>query len=367
MSEYYIGLLSGTSMDAVDSALVDFSDETPKLISTHNEIFPINLKKECESHITKKNTSTDSLEKLNIELGHLFATAANNLISQSKIEKNKIIAIGSHGQTIFHKPNDPKPFSLQIGDGNIIASSTNIKTIADFRSKDISLGGQGAPLTPAFHEVLFRNDNSNQAVINIGGITNITYLPKDFKKLIIGFDSGPGNTLLDLWAEKYLNKTYDENGNWGKSGKINLQLLESFLNDGYFKLPLPKSTGREHFNLAWLENYLTENLKPEDVQATLVELTAKSIANHIEKFAPETQEIILCGGGTHNDFLCLRIQENLKNIPVFTTEKYGFHPDWIEAMTFAWLAKQNLDQKPGNLPSVTGATKAAVLGSVYFA
>ncbi len=365
MTEFYIGILSGTSMDAVDVALVDFSDKYPHLIVTHSEKFPAELKQQLHQLILEKNTSLENFGKLDTKLGKLFAVAVNNLLAISPIKKENILAIGSHGQTIFHHPNDDAPFSLQIGDANIIAALTGIKTIADFRNKDIALGGQGAPLTPAFHNILFRNTEINRAVINIGGISNITYLPKDLTKPIIGFDPGPGNTLLDLWAEKHLQKSYDENGQWAASGKVDNILLNDLLADPYFHFPLPKSAGREHFNLAWLEAHLSPTIKAKDVQATLSALTAKSITTHIEKYSPLTEEIILCGGGVHNLHLLETLQANLETIPLYSSEKYGVHPDWVEAMTFAWLAKQHLSQLPGNLPSVTGASKAAILGCVY--
>lgn len=367
MSEYFLGLLSGTSMDAIDAALVDFSDNNVRLIATHSQKFPHDLKKECETLIRNKSTTLLDFGKLNTQLGHLFADTANQLISNANVKKENILAIGSHGQTIFHHPNDKNPFSLQMGDGNIIASSTGIQTVADFRSKDIALGGQGAPLTPAFHNVLFRDTTQNRAAVNIGGIANITYLPADQNQSIIGFDSGPGNTLLDLWTEKHLKKSYDKNGNWAKTGKISIELLTNMLKDNFFTLALPKSTGREYFNLPWLEHYLSDEITPEDVQATLVELTATTIVNHIKEFSSNADDIILCGGGTHNEYLVQRIKELAGTISVSSSEQFGYHPDWIEAMTFAWLAKQNIEQKPGNLPSVTGASRSAILGSIYFA
>lgn len=365
MSDIYIGILSGTSIDAVDVAMVDFSQTYPKLLCTHNEKFPSELKNELQQIIFEKKSSLENLGKLNIKLGKLFATAVNNLLQMSAIKKEKVTAIGSHGQTIFHHPNDEHPFSLQLGDANIIAALTGIKTIADFRNKDIALGGQGAPLTPAFHNVLFRSTEINRAIINIGGITNITYLPKDMNKPIFGFDSGPGNTLLDLWAEKHLKKSYDENGQWAAKGEINLSLLNNLLTDPYFHSPLPKSAGREHFHLTWLDTHLSLALKPEDVQNTLSALTAKSITNHISKHLPQTEEIILCGGGVHNQHLVKTLEAYVEKIPLYSSQKYGVHPDWVEAMTFAWLAKQHLNEQPGNLPSVTGANRRAILGCVY--
>lgn len=365
MSEYYIGLLSGTSIDAVDAALVDFSTSTPKLIATHNELFEKDLKAQLQKLVFSRHTSLEMFGKLDVALGKLFAQSVNTLLKKSNISAKDVIAIGSHGQTVFHHPNDENPFSMQIGDANIIATLTTIKTVADFRSKDITLGGQGAPLTPAFHEVLFRNNQTNRAIINLGGITNITYLPKNESENIIGFDSGPGNTLIDCWAEKNINKNYDENGQWAKSGKVNNAFLQNMLSDNYFSHPIPKSTGREYFNLEWVESYISSTIQPEDIQSTLTELTAITIQQHINTHAPQTSEIIICGGGAHNSYLVSRISQLLNPITVHLSDKYGVDPDWIEAMTFAWLAKQNINQKPGNLPSVTGASKSAILGSIY--
>lgn len=362
MSEYYIGLLSGTSVDAIDAALVDFSTPPLKLVATHSEAFDDEIKKQIQQLVFNQYTTLENFGKLNTALGKLFAKAANELLKKSNIPADKINAIGSHGQTVFHHPNDENPFSLQIGDANIIAALTNIKTVADFRSKDLALGGQGAPLTPAFHEVLFRSENKNRAIINIGGITNITYLPKNKSENIIGFDSGPGNTLMDCWIEKHNNSPYDKNGDWASRGKINKDFLSALLSDNYFSQSIPKSTGREYFNSNWVQKNISTNIRPEDVQATLAELTAITIKTHVENFAVETQEIILCGGGVHNIYLVNRISKSLNNVPVLISSELGIDPDWIEAMTFAWLAKQHITQKPGNIPSVTGASAMTILG-----
>lgn len=293
-----------------------------------------------------------------------FAAAINQFLQVYNIAPAQIEAIGSHGQNIYHHPHPPYPFTLQIGDPNTIAALTGITTVADFRRKDLAYGGQGAPLVPAFHAEIFRHPHKNRVIVNIGGIANITVLPADPTQPVIGFDTGPGNALLDSWIAKHLEQTHDHDGKWAAQGQYSETLLNALLSDPYFFHPSPKSTGREYFNLNWLKNFLPFTAKPVDIQATLVELTARSIIDAINKHMLEG-EIFVCGGGAHNAFLMQRLGSLAKNYTVSSTQTLHISPDWIEAMAFAWLAKQTLEKKPGNMPQVTGARQTAILGGIY--
>ena len=365
MSQLYIGLMSGTSLDGIDAALVDFSDAKPILQAS----LYYDLKPEIRQIILALRqpgfNEIHRLGELDVMLGNEFANAVNLLLQQEKISKNAIRAIGSHGQTIRHQPQHQYPFTLQVGDPNIIAAKTGITTVADFRRRDIAHGGQGAPLVPAFHQSLFLNREINRAIVNIGGIANVTLLFKDFSQPVLGFDTGPGNTLLNAWTEEHLQKSHDRDGSWAAQGTVDKALLTNLLNDPYFQLPAPKSTGQEYFNLIWLKKFLKNNINPADVQATLVELTARSIVDAISNYFPNG-EILICGGGFHNQFLISRIRALATHYSVDSTAKYGVDPDWMEAIAFAWLAKQTIEGKPGNLKEVTGAHCEAVLGGVFY-
>ncbi len=372
MRELYIGLMSGTSMDAIDAALVDFSADlnTPHLIATHKSPMPRAMRDQLLDLCTPDFDEINRCGMVDMELGKLFAISANELLAKSKIARADIIAIGSHGQTIRHYPNAATPFTLQIANPNVIAELTGITTVADFRTRDMVKGGQGAPLVPAFHQQLFRDQQQDRIILNLGGIANITWLPADRNLPVIGFDTGPASTLLDAWVNQHLQQPYDKNGAWAASGKINNDLLEILLDDPYFKLAAPKSTGREYFNLAWLEKYLEQwsrKISAADVQTTLTELTAQSVAAAIHKVLNnKSAQILVCGGGIHNLYLLQRIKDLCADCDIQSTEKFGVHPDWVEAMAFAWLAQQTLARKPGNLPGVTGASGYAILGGVYF-
>lgn len=357
MNELYIGLMSGTSADGIDAALVDFSQPHPQLIATHYNPYPRELRQLILELCHPGTNEINRLGELDIALGKAFAHTANTLLENQKISSTQIKAIGSHGQTIRHHPH--LKFTLQIGDPNVIAAETGITTIADFRRRDLAHGGQGAPLVPAFHQEIFASKES-RAIVNIGGIANITVLTDS----VLGFDTGPGNNLLDAWAETHLQKTYDENGTWAAQGKVNIELLNQLLADPYFKLAPPKSTGREYFNLNWLKKFLTPSISAVDVQATLAELTAINITDAVKKHL-NTGEIFICGGGAHNAFLLSRIKELAKPLTAHSTSQLGIDPDWVEAIAFAWLAKQTLNKKPGNLTAVTGAKKPAILGGIY--
>lgn len=365
MSKLFIGLMSGTSLDGIDAAIVDFSHTKPQLLG-HN---CYELSSELRQTILELRqpgfNEINRVAELDNQLGNEFANAVNLLLQKENINKSHIVAIGSHGQTIRHQPHAPYPFTLQIGDPNIIAAKTGITTVADFRRKDIALGGQGAPLVPAFHAALFATTEINRIIVNIGGIANATLLPKDGFKPVLGFDTGPGNTLLDTWALQHLQQPYDKNGDWATTGKIDEEWLSLLLKDPFFKLPPPKSTGQEFFNLTWLKNTMPPTISPTDVQTTLVDLTARSILEAINHHF-DKGEILICGGGIHNHYLTSRIRTLAKHYTVDSTEKFGIPPDWMEAMAFAWLAKQTLEKNSGNIPSVTGALQASVLGGVYY-
>jgi len=368
--ELYIGLLSGTSMDGVDAALIDFGAgrESPQLITTYSEPISTELKQALLKLCKPGENGINRMGHADNKLGQLFAKSCLQLLKKANINAKEIKAIGSHGQTIRHVPNTDYPFTLQIGDPNIIAAATDITTVADFRRRDMALGGQAAPLAPAFHNFLLRAADENRWVLNIGGIANVTYLAADKNALILGFDTGPGNTLLDAWCSEQLGKPYDNAGRWASSGNINAELLSVLLNDAYFQAAPPKSTGREYFNLDWLQQHLrslSSRPSAEDIQATLLELTARSITNAIQSIDKNPGSIWVCGGGTHNQQLMARLKELCGSHRITTTKEIGVSPDWIEAMCFAWLAQQTLKGLPGNLPSVTGAKQLSILGAIY--
>jgi anhydro-N-acetylmuramic acid kinase len=368
MPEFYIGLMSGTSMDAVDAVLVDMDKNIPVLRHYHKVPVPGKLRAHLISVAQEENTTLNRLSELDVRLGRLFAETALDLLRQSGTSAEMVRAIGSHGQTIYHRPAGPFPTSLQIGDPNIIAERTGITTVADFRRRDMAAGGQGAPLVPAFHEAVFRLNDRNRVIVNIGGIANITILPANPLKKVGGFDTGPGNTLMDGWIKKQQRKNRDDCGRWAASGEVDEALLSKMLKDPYFRKTPPKSTGREYFNPAWLDKVLKrskQRIPAKHVQATLCELTARSISDAIHEHAPQTHEVLVCGGGVHNLALMLRLQMLMGTIRVVSTEEFNTDPDYVEAIAFAWLAKQTLQGGAGNLPSVTGAGRAVVLGGIY--
>jgi len=368
MPEFYIGLMSGTSMDAIDAAVVNFGGQTPTLIASHSEPLDSETRHSLLGLCQNGDNELERMARLDVRMGRLFAAAALAALRASGLAPAQISAIGSHGQTIRHEPSGGEPFSIQIGNPSIIVEATGITTVADFRTRDIAAGGQGAPLAPAFHNAVFRCTNHDRAVINIGGIANITYLPAATTEDVTGFDIGAGNVLMDAWASLHLNAPLDRDGQWAAGGTVNDALLTTLLNDAYFRSNPPKSTGREYFNLPWLNRALEQFPtvpSPQDVQATLAELTARTICEAINQYAPKTQRLLLCGGGVHNRTLVGRITCLLPGMQVASTASLGVDPDWLEAMAFAWLAKQTLAAQPGNLPSVTGARHPAVLGGIY--
>jgi anhydro-N-acetylmuramic acid kinase len=366
MPELYIGLMSGTSLDGIDAALVDFQDDKAHLVEFECLPFPEDIQSVIQ-RLSKPDEliSLKEYGAMDTQLGQLFAKAVNSLLAKTDIPASSVNAIGSHGQTIYHAPEIRYPFSLQIGDPNIIAELTGITTVADFRRRDIAANGQGAPLVPAFHQAVFHHPDEHRCIVNIGGIANITVLPKHQLTDIIGFDTGPGNTLMDLWIKLHRNLSYDKNGDWAKTGKIDHSLVALLKQDAYFNAAPPKSTGKEYFSLPWVYQYFDAfSYKAEDIQASLCFLTAITICDAIKKHAPTTERVLICGGGIHNDYLQELIQQNI-DCPVESTERHGLHPDHVEAMAFAWLARQTLNNLPGNLKEVTGAINSVILGGIY--
>ncbi|PKG56664.1 anhydro-N-acetylmuramic acid kinase [Shewanella sp. Choline-02u-19] len=364
---YYIGLMSGTSMDGVDAVLVKFTADTPTLVEYHSEAIPAPLLNNLQKLCLPGNDEINRLGHLDRAVGKLFAKAVNNLLEKAGVDKLAVIAIGSHGQTVRHMPNLEMGFTLQIGDPNTIAAETDIDVIADFRRKDIALGGQGAPLVPAFHQHVFAMPNHKRIILNIGGIANITYLPGN-TDAVTGFDTGPGNTLIDAWIQHQQDLPYDKEGAWAKAGTTDEKMLQHLLSHPYFSLAAPKSTGRELFNQAWLEQQLAEfnYLSAADIQSTLLDLTCYSIANDALALATEA-EMYVCGGGAYNTELMCRLQKLLPNYKIVTTAELGINPQWVEGIAFAWLAMRFHLGLPGNLPAVTGASRAAILGGKFYA
>ncbi len=365
MSSLFIGLMSGTSIDAIDAALVDFT-HGPTLIATHSHPIDSKLRQQLLTLSEGCHNELTMMLMLDHQMGHLFADATNALLQTAGIDAAAITAIGSHGQTVRHYPESG--YSLQLGDANLIAEHTGITTVADFRRRDLAAGGEGAPLVPAFHRAVFHSDQQDRVIINIGGIANITHLPATTDATVSGFDTGPGNILMDGWAMRHLKQPFDEGGAWAKGGEINLALLQRMLQDPFFSHLPPKSTGREHFNIEWLERQLEQGqpaLPPESVQATLCQLTAHTIALSIKEHCPNSEAAFICGGGAHNRTLLQKIEAELAPRHLATTYALDISADWVEAVAFAWLAKERLAMRSGNLPAVTGAAHPVVLGAIY--
>ncbi len=366
MAALFIGLMSGTSMDGIDAALLDLSADTPSILATHSHAYPDQLHAHLEAALQLTDPLQADLTALDKAVGDCFAAAANTLLQKSNIAPADVKAIGSHGQTIRHEPDITHPYSLQIGNPTIIAAHTGIDVVADFRRADIEAGGQGAPLAPAFHRAVLAHPDEARVALNLGGIANITTLPADKSVPVTGFDTGPASTLMDYWAQQHLNARMDTGGQWAAGGQIDSVLLARMLSDSYFSAVPPKSTGREYFNGAWLARYLDGLETPaQSIQTTLCELTARSIADAVHDFARDSRRVIVCGGGAHNDYLMTRLQANLPGIAIDSSETHGISPDWVEAAAFAWLAQQRLEEKAGNLPSVTGAERAVLLGTIH--
>ncbi len=359
----YIGLISGSSADALDAALVEFRGDLPRLRAVHSHAFPAEFRHQVLALSQSALTlSLSEIAALDVECARQFAAAALELLEKAGMEPGAITALGSHGQTLLHAPHQEPPRTWQIGDPNTLAQLTGITTVADFRRRDLAVGGQGAPLVPIFHRALFQNREETRVVLNLGGIANITVLPADGGP-VLGFDTGPANCLLDAWISRYRQQPLDREGAWALSGQVDRSLLDQLLSDAYFQRPPPKSTGRDYFNLDWLQARLPADYSPVNIQATLLRLTVESVAGEVEKFSPH--RLLVCGGGAHNTALMEALRARLQPCLVESTEAHGMSPDWVEAACFAWLARQTLAGRPGNLPSVTGARRAVVLGGIY--
>lgn len=361
--------MSGTSVDSLDAALVDFSTENPTIIKTHSLTLPSETRNLVQQLALSGKDEISSIQRLDKQIALLSCTVVEQLCEKADISLKDIAAIGSHGQTIRHQPqdNDNNGYSLQVGDPNIIAEKTGITTVADFRRRDIAAGGHGAPLAPAFHQSAFHSSRYDRIILNTGGIANISYLSKNGDTL--GYDTGPANGLMDSWCQKHLNMPYDESGKWARSGTVNEALLEQLFKQPFFTSPSPKSTGREDFNLPWLEEQLQAHphLKAKDVQATLLALTSHSIALEINKLDQNASaQVYVCGGGSHNTYLMESLGKKLSPRSVYSTSELNISPDWVEAVAFAWLARQTMLKITGNLPSVTGAAREVILGGVYW-
>ena len=366
MGDLYIGLISGTSMDGIDAVLVEFGESSLQILQTRDYAYPPELRERLINAMQlPENCTVDDIGELDQRIGVCFRDAAQALLEDAGVAASAVTAIGSHGQTLRHQPDAERPFTLQIGDPTLIATGTGITTVADFRRADLAVGGQGAPLAPIFHEWLFRQSGSGRTILNIGGIANITILADD--RATTGFDTGPGNTLMDAWTRKHRNETFDRNGEWAASGSVDTELLKRLLSDPFFSATPPKSTGFEQFNLEWLDAAGAGAIDAGDVQATLCALTAASVSNAITAFAAGTKEILVCGGGVHNAELMRRLGESMPAISLSSTATAGLDPDWVEAAAFAWLAMRRLQNLPGNLPSVTGAQRAVTLGAIHTA
>lgn len=361
MRDLYVGLMSGTSLDGIDAVLADFGAQMPVLIAAHY----IPYKRELSERLLALQSSGENelhhAAVLGIEIAHLYSEAVQAVLGHAGITAESVRGIGCHGQTVRHNPG--QGYTLQLGNPSLLAELCDISVVADFRSRDIAAGGQGAPLVPAFHEAVFHSNEAHRVILNVGGVANITDLnPRTATK---GFDTGPGNVLLDAWVQRHTGQAYDEGGAWAASGQIVPHLLQALMAHPYFAMPPPKSCGREQFNLGWLESHLSTGIRPEDVQTTLLELTAQSATSAIHHWCGIPGELVVCGGGAHNTALMKRLQSHLPKSRVLLSNVLGIDADWVEAMAFAWLAKQTLLGKPTDLAAVTGAKGARILGAIY--
>ncbi|MBS3805184.1 MAG: anhydro-N-acetylmuramic acid kinase [Oleiphilaceae bacterium] len=360
----YVGLMSGTSMDGIDAALVSFVQGALTLHALRTLPYPPDLRARLE-RLSQNQGTPDEIGEVDHQLGHLFGEAASQVIESSGIPLTDIVAIGSHGQTVRHQPKGISRFSMQLGDPNMIAERTGITTIADFRRRDMAAGGEGAPLVPAFHRAFFGSLTEDRCIINIGGIANITWLPHKDPEQASGFDTGPGNALMDAWCHDQTGRHFDEEGRWASKGQVDEALLADMLTDGYFTAPVPKSTGKEKFNLSWIRTMLARHpgTSAVDVQRTLLELSAQTIAQQL----PTASEgkLYICGGGVNNLALMDTLAAACPQYDIESTQALGLDPQWVEAAAFAWLAKQTVEASSGNLPKVTGARGKRILGALY--
>lgn len=355
---YYIGQMSGTSLDGVDTVLMQLNHDGIQTLASHHLDFSNDFKQTLLALCHSGEDETHRSAMAANELAKLYAQSVNELLSYSHLTSDDVIAIGAHGQTVRHMP---PYYTTQILNGALLTELTGISTVCDFRSRDMAAGGQGAPLVPAFHEFLFGHDH-DKIILNIGGMANISVLSKS--NGTHGYDTGPGNVLMDAWFSRHLNGHYDEDGNWAKCGQVIPELLDDLLMEPYFSEPAPKSTGRELFQLDWLMEYEPHDYAAEDVQATLLHLTVQSISKEIMKF-PDTKQVVVCGGGAYNGELMRTLDATLNQIEVITSDQLGIDAQNVEALAFAWLAHQCVNSLTGNEPAVTGAKGKRVLGAIY--
>ncbi|ALA80903.1 anhydro-N-acetylmuramic acid kinase [Stenotrophomonas maltophilia] len=364
----YLGLMSGTSADGIDAALVQFP-------TTGGCRFVHGLTTRWEPVLRARLVALgeggplDSLEELgelDARIAISFADAANQLLAEAGVDPAQVRAIGSHGQTVRHRPLADPAFTVQLGDGNRIAELTGITTVSDFRRRDVAAGGHGAPLMPAFHLGMLGTADEDRAVLNLGGIANLTLIPRE--GAVRGFDTGPANALMDAWCQRHTGRTFDADGAYAASGAVDEGLLAGWRSEPWFDLPPPKSTGREQFHLAWAEAHMGEGeYAAADVQATLLELTVATVADALLAQQPQTRRLLVCGGGVRNRQLMKRLAARLPEVQVESSAMHGLDPEYVEAMGFAWLAQRTMDGLAGNLPSVTGANGPRILGAIHLA
>ncbi len=356
-----IGLMSGTSLDGVDAVLVDFSSGQARTLATFWQPYPNAVRRQAQALQAAQENEIHAAALFGNELAHCYAEAVREVLAAAGASAAQVMAIGCHGQTIRHQP--ALGYTIQINNPALLAELAGIAVVADFRSRDIAAGGQGAPLVPAFHAAMFGDAQKHRVILNLGGIANLTDLEPG--QAVRGFDCGPGNLLMDAWIERHRGSRYDEGGRWAGQGHILAGLLQKLLTDRFFAVNPPKSCGREEFNLAWLERHLTGDERPEDIQATLLELSAVTAIQAIERWCGKPEEIFVCGGGAHNQALMACLQHHAANCRVAGTDSLGLAADWVEAVAFAWLAWRTLCNEPGNLPEVTGARGPRILGAIY--
>ncbi len=381
-SGLYIGTLSGTSMDGIDVVIShipeDGTEQKPEMVHAQTCEFNFRLRESLQNVLKNSpKTSMHEVALLDQMLGHAFADAILKTLKSAALEPADITATGCHGQTIAHQITDTHAYTIQCCDANIVAERTGITTVSDFRRRDMAAGGEGAPLAPAFHNVMFSTDQEHRSVVNIGGIANITCLPRIERSIeltrlsrsterIRGYDCGPGNCLLDDWIDDQKGLAYDKNGEWSAGGDVSQALLSRMMSDPFVMKQAPKSIGREYFSLEWLTSQLAERVyQPRDIQATLAQFTAESIADAINHSQPDTQRVLICGGGAHNSDLINRLRQLLPQAVIESSERSGVNPDWVEGMLFGWLAHQRMNNAQGNCPSVTGASGDRILGAIH--
>jgi anhydro-N-acetylmuramic acid kinase len=361
MAELYIGVMSGTSLDGVDAILAAARGGRLQQLRSIHLPFSAKLRSRLLALQERGDDELNRVALLSNDLSDLYAGAVQRLLVRAGVTARAVAAIGCHGQTVRHRPADG--YTLQLVNGARLAERSGITVVCDFRSRDVAAGGEGAPLVPAYHHAVFQSVRRSRAVVNLGGIANVTSLPA--RGRVTGFDSGPGNCLLDAWILEKRRKPYDPHGTWAASGRVVPRLLAKLLAHPYFRRRPPKSTGREEFNLKWLKRQLAGNERPADVQATLTELTALTVASAVRRYCASAREVFVCGGGARNRVLLARLAALLPRTRVATTAALGIEPEHVEALAFAWLARQALKRKPGNLPAVTGARGPRVLGAIY--